>query len=141
MHQYTVLVFFFLAYFTLYIKKNTFESVLMRQMKLEPIIHSFFFFFNSIGIQLTYKVVLVSNIQQKDSVMYIFLLFQILFPYSLLQNIEFPVLLQYVLVGYLCYIWQYMYVNLRLLIYDFLPYFSVGSHKCDLKACESVSIL
>ena len=40
MHWYTVLVFFFLAYFTLYIKKNAFESVLMRWMKLELIIHS-----------------------------------------------------------------------------------------------------
>ena len=34
MHEYTVLVFFFLEYYSA-IKKNTFESVLMRWMKLD----------------------------------------------------------------------------------------------------------
>ena len=38
-------------------------------------------------VQLIYKVVLVSSVQQSDSVIYI--LFQILFHYRLLQDIEY----------------------------------------------------
>ena len=47
-----------------------------------------FLFYN--GMQLIYKVVLVSGVQQSDSVIYthISLLFKILFPFRLLQNIE-----------------------------------------------------
>ena len=41
-----------------------------------------------IGVELTYKLVLVSGVQQSDSIIYISGLFQILFPYRLLQNIE-----------------------------------------------------
>ena len=43
-----------------------------------------------------YNVVVVSGVQQSDSVIHIYvymsILFQVLFPYRLLQNIEFPVL-------------------------------------------------
>ena len=56
----------------------------------------FFFFFHLsfkkkfIGVEFIYNVVLVSAVQQSDSVIHIhiFILFQILFPYRLLRNIE-----------------------------------------------------
>ena len=52
-----------------------------------------------IGVELIYKVVLVSGVQQSDSHIYIYshmciYFFQIIFPYRLLQNIEY---------GSLCY--------------------------------------
>ena len=52
-----------------------------------------FFFFNFpfyIGVQLINNAVLVSGVQQSDSVIHIHvsILFQILFPFRLLQNIE-----------------------------------------------------
>ena len=49
---------------------------------------------NFIGVYLIYNFVLISGVQQSESVIHthIFFLFQILFPYRLLQNIEFPVL-------------------------------------------------
>ena len=43
------------------------------------------------GLQLIYNVVLVS-VYSTDSVLHISILFQILLPFRLLQNIEFPVL-------------------------------------------------
>ena len=51
---------------------------------------SFFFFLIFIGVELTYNVVLVSGIQQSESVIHIHIsiLFQILFPYRSLQSIE-----------------------------------------------------
>ena len=54
---------------------------------------AFFFFFNFlfyIGAQLINNVVLVSGVQQSDSVIHIHvsILFQILFPFRLLHNIE-----------------------------------------------------
>ena len=47
------------------------------------------FFFSFIGVELTYNAVLVSCIQQSESVIHIhvFILFQIFVPYRLLQNI------------------------------------------------------
>ena len=46
-----------------------------------------------IGVQLTNNVVVVSGVQQSDSVIHIYvymsILFQVLFPYRLLQNIEY----------------------------------------------------
>ena len=68
-----------------------FSSIFVRSLSKKAS-QFFVFFFNSIGVQLTYKVVLVSSVQQRDSVIHIFLLFQILFLYSLLKNIEFLVL-------------------------------------------------
>ena len=55
---------------------------------------SFFNFLFYIGVQLINNVVLVSGLQSGDSVIHIHVsvLFQILSPFRLLQNIEFPVL-------------------------------------------------
>ena len=39
--------------------------------------------------KLIYNVVLASGVQQSDSALYIYILFQILFHYSLLQDIEY----------------------------------------------------
>ena len=39
------------------------------------------------SIQMIYNVVLVSGVQHSDSVLYIYIHFQILFPYGLLLNI------------------------------------------------------
>ena len=49
-----------------------------------------FFFIFYIGVHLIYNVVLVSGVQQSDSVihLHIFILFQIIFPYRLLQSTE-----------------------------------------------------
>ena len=69
------------------------------------VIHSFLFAYLFIlifiGVQLIYNVVLVSGVQQSDSVMYIkcmyiyvYIGFQILFHYKLLQDTEY---------GSLCY--------------------------------------
>ena len=46
---------------------------------------SFFF----IGVELIYNVMLVSGVQQSDSVIHTYILFQILFPYRLLWVIEY----------------------------------------------------
>ena len=48
----------------------------------------FFKFLFYFGLYLTYNVVLVSGLQQSDSVIHVFILFQILFPYRLLQSIK-----------------------------------------------------
>ena len=45
-------------------------------------------------VELSYNVVLISAVHQSDSVIHIYILFQILFPYRLVQNIEY---------SYLCY--------------------------------------
>ena len=42
-----------------------------------------------IEVELIYNVVLVSGVQQSNSVIYIYIKFQILFPYRSLQNIEY----------------------------------------------------
>ena len=41
-----------------------------------------------IGIELIYIVVLVSSVQQSESVLHISILFHMAFPFRLLQNIE-----------------------------------------------------
>ena len=48
----------------------------------------FFKFLFYFGLHLTYNVVLVSGVQQSDSVIHVFILFQILSPYRLLQSIK-----------------------------------------------------
>ena len=55
--------------------------------KLLPFLIKLLFY---IRVQLFYNIVLVSDIQQSGSVVriHISVLFQIIFPYSLLQNIE-----------------------------------------------------
>ena len=52
--------------------------------------NTFFFFLIFIGVQLIYNVVLVSGVQQSESVMHIHIstLFQIVFPYRSLQSTE-----------------------------------------------------
>ena len=46
-----------------------------------------------IGVQLIYSIVLVSGVQQSESVTCIYQLFlKAFFPYGLLQSVEFPVL-------------------------------------------------
>jgi len=66
-----------------------------------------------IGDMLIYNLVLVSGVQQSDSVTHIFNLFQILFPYRLLQNIEYR---RSCSVIYFLY-WLCVYVHLKLLMY------------------------
>ena len=46
------------------------------------------FLVNFIGVLLTYKDVVVSDIQQSKSVIHISIPFQIIFPYRLLHSIE-----------------------------------------------------
>ena len=66
-----------------------------------------------IEVYLIYSVVLVSGVKQSDSVTQIFNLFQILFPYRLLQNIEYR---RSCSVIYFLY-WSHVYVHLKLLMY------------------------
>ena len=47
------------------------------------------FFLIFIWVELIYKVALASGIYESDSDIHISILFQILFPYRLLQNIEY----------------------------------------------------
>ena len=78
-----------------------------------------FSFWNFIGIQLIYNVVLVSGIQQSESVIHIHVstLFQILFPYKPLQRIVQSSLCYRVGPYYLYYIWCFVHVNPDLPIY------------------------
>ena len=77
----------------------------------------FFWFF--IGVQLIYNVVLVSAVQQSESVIYIYPLFFRFFShigdYRVLSRV--PCAIQQVLISYLFYIQQYVYVNPNLPIY------------------------
>ena len=91
-----------------------------------PITTYFLFLLSCIGIELTSDVVLVSGVQQSELVTHIHIPipFQILFPYRLLHNLyfvtymsRFPCALQWILVIYLFYIQQCVYVNPNLLIY------------------------
>ena len=41
-----------------------------------------------IGVSLIYNIVLVSSVQQSDSVIHISIIFQVIFPYKFLQNID-----------------------------------------------------
>ena len=90
------------------------------------------------------NVVLVSGIQESDSVTHIHvsILFQILFPFSLLQNIE---------QSFLCYTvgpcWLFI-LNIAVCIcqsqtpnYPSSPPFPPGNHKFVFYVCESVSVL
>ena len=57
------------------------------QLSKPQCIYLFKFLFY-IGLQLIYNVVLVSGVQQSNSVIHISILFQVLFPFKLLQNIK-----------------------------------------------------
>ena len=66
----------------------------------QPLAHQ-----GSPGTQMIYNVVLVSDVQQSDSVICVYIHFQIHSSYRLLQNIgAVPWAIQWVLVGYLFYI-------------------------------------
>ena len=53
------------------------------------------------GVELINNAVLISGVQQSDSVIHISILFQIIFPFSLLHNIEQCFLyIQEVFLGY-----------------------------------------
>ena len=64
------------------------SNFLTSKLVYQPLI--FFFFSFYVGEQLVNNVVLASGIQESDSVIHthISILFQILFPFRLLQNIE-----------------------------------------------------
>ena len=66
-------------------KSATFqEGICCDILRMNP----FAFFFFGIGIELIYSVVLISGVQPSDSVIHMFILFQILFPYRLSQKIR-----------------------------------------------------
>ena len=68
--------------------------------------------------------------------------FQTLFPYRLLQNIEYSSLCYTeVLVGYLFYMQQGVCVNPNLLIYPSPTPFPFGNHKFVFYVLESLSVL
>ena len=61
--------------------------------------------FFSIEVQLIYNVVLVSGVPQSDSVMHIYIFFQVIFHYRSLQDIEYSSLCYTVnLFAYLFYV-------------------------------------
>ena len=102
-----------------------------------------YFLINFIGVQLIYNVVLVSVVQQSESVMHthISTLFQILFPCRSLQSIE---------QSFLCYtVGSYELSILYIVVYvcqsqspDLsLPPFPVGNHKFVFYIYDSVSVL
>ena len=73
---------------------------------------SVFFFFLT-EIQLIYNAVLISGVQQSGSIIHIYILFQILFPYRLLKDIEHNSLCY--IVGpcwLLFYIWKWKFSEL-----------------------------
>ena len=88
------------------------------------VIISFFKIF--IGVELIYNVVLVSGIQQSESVTHISTLFKILFPYrSLEYRVEFPVLYsRFLLVIYIIYSSVYMSIPISQFI--LIPLVTVG---------------
>ena len=95
------------------------------------------------GVQLIYNVVLVSAVQQRESVIHIHMstLFQIIFQYRSLQSIEqsslcytvdsYQLFILYIVV---C-ICQSQSPNLC------LPHFPVGNHKFVFYTCDSISVL
>ena len=105
-------------------------------------------FFNLIfiGIQLIYNVVLVSGVQQSESIIHIPISthFQILFPYRALQSTEQSSLCYTVGSYYLSIlhtvvcICQSQSPNLSLLP---PPPFPLGNHKCVFYICDSISVL
>lgn len=87
-----------------------------------------------IKVQFICNVVLVSGVQECESV----ILFQILSPQSLLQNIEYSsYAIQQVLNSYLIYIQQCVYVDLKLTAYPF-PTLPFGNRSFVFYVCQSV---
>ena len=88
---------------------------------------------------------LVSGVQQTDSVIYIYIyiyiLFQILFSYRLLQNIEYSSLCYTVGPCWLSVLHIVVYMLINLLIYPSPPPFPLGNYKFVFYVCESLSVL
>ena len=103
---------------------------------------AFFSLIFFIEVQLIYNVVLTSNVQQKNIYISFFRLFSIIGYHKILSRV--PCIIQQVLVVYLFYIQQCLYVNPKLLIYlplqpcSAIPF---GNHKFDFYVCESISVL
>ena len=96
------------------------------------------------GIWLIYNVVLVTGVQKSESVIYIYIypLFFRFFSYTGHYRVlsRVPCAIQQVLISYLFYIQQYVYVNPNLSIYPF-PSLSPSNHKFVLYICNSVSFV
>ena len=97
-------------------------------------------------VELIYNVVLVSGVQQSDSVIheciyiFFFRFFSIIGYYKILRTV--PCALQQVLVVYLFYIQSCVSVNPKLLIYPSPhPPFPFSNHKFVFDVCESLSVL
>ena len=95
-----------------------------------------------------YNVLLVSGVQQSDSVIHvhIFILFYILFSHRLSQNTEQSSLCYAVGPCWLStlpniYSGMCVCVHPRLLIYPSLPHFPFGNHKFVFNICKSISVL
>ena len=107
---------------------------------------TFFFKVYFTEVQLIYSVVLISAVQQRDSVRHIHTFFFIFFHYSLSQDIEYSSLCY--TVGPCLFILSlsvYIY-SLHLLIPDSQripppPFLPLGNPKFVLCVCESVSLL
>ena len=120
------------------------EDIFSFLLFLSVNVYSFFIFKIFIRVQLIYNVVLVSAVQQSESVIHIHIstLFQILFPYGSLQSIEqsslcstaglYQLTILYIVV---C-ICQSQPPNL-----SFPLPFPAGNHKFVFYICESVSFL
>ena len=102
------------------------------------------FFFKIFIEMLINNVVLVSGVQQSDSVIHIhlylffFRFFSIIGCYKILSIV--PCAIQQVLIGYLFYIQQCVYFNPKLLVYPSSPS-PFGNHKFVFYVCESASFL
>ena len=104
-----------------------------------PELKKIFFFLIFLGVQLIYNVVLVSAVQQSESVIHISTLFQILFPYRLLQSIE---------QSSLCYtVGPYQLSILYIVVCmcqsqsSNLSYPPPGNHKFIFYICNSIFVL
>ena len=94
-----------------------------------------------IEVQLIYNVVLVSGVQQSDSVIYIYILFQVLFHYGLLQEIEQSSLC-YTVGPCLSTLYTVVCICESQAPDLFLPPpFPFGNHKFVFYVCESISVL
>ena len=94
--------------------------------------------FYLIEVQLIYNVVLVSSVQPVIQ-LYIYILFQIIFPYRSLQNLEYSSLY-----GRSLLVIYFTYSSVYMLIPNFsvssIPLFPFGNFKFVFYVCESISV-
>ena len=90
---------------------------------------------------LIYNIVLISGVQQGNSVMHIHIsiLFCILFPYRLLQNIEYSSLYSRSLL-IICFIYSNVYMLIPNPIYPSFSPFPFSTCKFIFKVYESLSV-